>query len=120
LLSLFSPEHGGDVPLKRRLTLNGLHGVISQKTVLFSFRKVPLLSKIFIAFLKGEERVNAYFTERKDVWQTAQNERPDGMRPACRQLYTPVLESTEKYKRQWGAHEEKIEDNRLPKRAIKE
>jgi hypothetical protein len=35
LLGLFDLEDGGDVPLKRRLTLNGLHGVISQKIVLF-------------------------------------------------------------------------------------
>jgi hypothetical protein len=34
LLSLFfDPEGGGDVPPKGRLTLNGLHGVISQKRV---------------------------------------------------------------------------------------
>jgi hypothetical protein len=31
----FDPEDGGDVPPKRRLTLNGLHGVISQKMILF-------------------------------------------------------------------------------------
>jgi hypothetical protein len=31
----FNPENGGDVPPKLRLTLNGLHGVISQKMVLF-------------------------------------------------------------------------------------
>jgi hypothetical protein len=31
----FDPEDGGDVPPKRRLTFNGLHGVISQKIVLF-------------------------------------------------------------------------------------
>jgi hypothetical protein len=32
----FDPEDGGDiVPPKRRLTPNGLHGVISQKIVLF-------------------------------------------------------------------------------------
>jgi hypothetical protein len=30
----FGPEDGGHVPLKRRLTSNGLHGVISQKMVL--------------------------------------------------------------------------------------
>jgi hypothetical protein len=27
----FNPEDGGDVPPKRRLTSNGLHGAISQK-----------------------------------------------------------------------------------------
>jgi hypothetical protein len=32
---LFDPEDGGDVPPKRRLTFNGLHGVIYQKIVLF-------------------------------------------------------------------------------------
>jgi hypothetical protein len=32
---LFDPEDGGDVPPKRRLTFNGLQGVISQKTVFF-------------------------------------------------------------------------------------
>jgi hypothetical protein len=31
LLVLFDPEGGGDVPSKRRLIFNGLHGVISQK-----------------------------------------------------------------------------------------
>jgi hypothetical protein len=36
LLSLFfHPEDGGDVPPKRRLTLNGLQGVIFQKMVHF-------------------------------------------------------------------------------------
>jgi hypothetical protein len=32
---VFDPEDGGDVPPKRRLIFNGLHGIISQKTVLF-------------------------------------------------------------------------------------
>jgi hypothetical protein len=32
----FDLEHGGDVPPKRRLTFNGLHGVISRKIVLFT------------------------------------------------------------------------------------
>jgi hypothetical protein len=32
---MFGSEDGGDVPPKRRLTFNGLHGVISQKIVLF-------------------------------------------------------------------------------------
>jgi hypothetical protein len=31
----FDPEDGGDVPPKRRLKLNRLHGVISQKMILF-------------------------------------------------------------------------------------
>jgi hypothetical protein len=31
----FDPEDGGDVPPKRQSTLSGLHGVISQKIVLF-------------------------------------------------------------------------------------
>jgi hypothetical protein len=31
----YDPEDGGDVPPKRRLPFNGLHGVISQKIVLF-------------------------------------------------------------------------------------
>jgi hypothetical protein len=36
LLGLFfDPEVGGFFPPKRRLNFNGLHGVISQKTVLF-------------------------------------------------------------------------------------
>jgi hypothetical protein len=35
LLDLFDPEDGGDVPSKHQLTFNGLHGVISQKIVLF-------------------------------------------------------------------------------------
>jgi hypothetical protein len=36
LLSLFfGPEYGGDVPPKRGLTLDGLYGVVSQKTELF-------------------------------------------------------------------------------------
>jgi hypothetical protein len=30
-----NPEDGGHVPPKRRWTFNGLHGVISQKIVLF-------------------------------------------------------------------------------------
>jgi hypothetical protein len=35
LLGLFlDPEDGGDIPPKRRLAFNGLHGVISQKTKL--------------------------------------------------------------------------------------
>jgi hypothetical protein len=33
---VFDREDGGDVPPKRRLTLNGLQGVISQKIVLFT------------------------------------------------------------------------------------
>jgi hypothetical protein len=33
---LFDPEDGGDVPPKLRLTFNGLHGVVSQKIVLFT------------------------------------------------------------------------------------
>jgi hypothetical protein len=36
LLGLFDPEDGGDVPPKRWLTFNELHGVISQKTVRFN------------------------------------------------------------------------------------
>jgi hypothetical protein len=32
---VFNREDGGDVPPKRRLILNGLQGVLSQKTVLF-------------------------------------------------------------------------------------
>jgi hypothetical protein len=32
----FDPEDGGDVPPKLRLKLNGLHGVISQKMILFT------------------------------------------------------------------------------------
>jgi hypothetical protein len=35
-LFLFDPENGGDVSPKRRLIFNGLHGVISQKIVLFN------------------------------------------------------------------------------------
>jgi hypothetical protein len=36
LLGLFfDPEDGSDVPPKRRLAFNGLHGIISQNTVLF-------------------------------------------------------------------------------------
>jgi hypothetical protein len=36
LLSLFfDPEDGGNVPLKRQLTFNGLHSVISQKIAVF-------------------------------------------------------------------------------------
>jgi hypothetical protein len=36
LLGLFfDPEDGGDVSPKRKLTFNGLHGVISQKIELF-------------------------------------------------------------------------------------
>jgi hypothetical protein len=31
----FDPEDGGDVPPKRRLQLNRLHGVSSQKMILF-------------------------------------------------------------------------------------
>jgi hypothetical protein len=42
LLGLFfDPEDGGDVPPKRRLTFNGLYGVISQKIGLF--KKSPVL-----------------------------------------------------------------------------
>jgi hypothetical protein len=41
LLGLFfDPEDGDDVTPKRWLPLIGLHGVISQKTVLFKLRKV--------------------------------------------------------------------------------
>jgi hypothetical protein len=32
---IFDPEDGGDVPLKCRLKLDGLHGVIFQKMILF-------------------------------------------------------------------------------------
>jgi hypothetical protein len=39
---LFDPEDGGDVPPKRRLTLNRLHGIISQKMVLFTTALVQL------------------------------------------------------------------------------
>jgi hypothetical protein len=38
LLDLFDPEDGGDAPPKHRLTFNGLHGVISQKLLLFITR----------------------------------------------------------------------------------
>jgi hypothetical protein len=34
--SLFDPEDGGEFPSKRWLTFKGLHGVISQKIVLFT------------------------------------------------------------------------------------
>jgi hypothetical protein len=34
-VAFFDPEDGGDVPPKRQLKLNGLHGVISQKMILF-------------------------------------------------------------------------------------
>jgi hypothetical protein len=41
LLGLFfDPEDGGDVPLKRRLTFNGLHGVISQMMAMALFVRV--------------------------------------------------------------------------------
>jgi hypothetical protein len=33
---LFDPEDGGDVPPRRRLTFNGLYGITSQKTELFT------------------------------------------------------------------------------------
>jgi hypothetical protein len=35
------PEDKGDVPPKRRLTLNGLHSVISQKIALFLHPSFP-------------------------------------------------------------------------------
>jgi hypothetical protein len=35
LLGLFDPKDGSDVPPKRRLTFNGLHGTISQMIGLF-------------------------------------------------------------------------------------
>jgi hypothetical protein len=36
LLGLFfEPENGGDIPPKHRLPFNGIHGVISQKIMLF-------------------------------------------------------------------------------------
>jgi hypothetical protein len=42
LLGLFfDSEDGGDVNPKLRLTFNGLHGVISQKIVLFNFNVAP-------------------------------------------------------------------------------
>jgi hypothetical protein len=34
-LGLFDPEDGGDMFPRKVLTFNGLHGAISQKTVLF-------------------------------------------------------------------------------------
>jgi hypothetical protein len=40
----FDPEDGGDVPPKRRLKLNGLHGVISQKMILFKLRYTSINS----------------------------------------------------------------------------
>jgi hypothetical protein len=39
----FDLDDEGDVPPKRRLTFNGLHGVISQKIVLFNINKMSLL-----------------------------------------------------------------------------
>jgi hypothetical protein len=42
LLGLFfDAEDGGDVPPKRRLTINGLHGVMSQKIELFGKCLIP-------------------------------------------------------------------------------
>jgi hypothetical protein len=40
---IFIPEEGSDVFPKRRLTLNGLHGVVSQKIVLFTWIYCVLL-----------------------------------------------------------------------------
>jgi hypothetical protein len=45
LLGLFfEPEDGSDVPLKLRLTFNGLHGIISKKIVLFITTAVRTLN----------------------------------------------------------------------------
>jgi hypothetical protein len=40
------PEDGGDVPPKHRLQLNRLHGVISQKMILFKLQTVLTLTRM--------------------------------------------------------------------------
>jgi hypothetical protein len=44
MLVLFDLEDGGDVPPKRQLTFNGLHGVISLKILFFIASAVRTLS----------------------------------------------------------------------------
>jgi hypothetical protein len=46
--SFLNPEDGGDVPPKCRLTFNGLHGIISQKTELFKFLTALSVIKISV------------------------------------------------------------------------
>jgi hypothetical protein len=48
LLGLFDPEDGGDVSPKRRLTFNGLHGVISPKILLFITYKIKSFTVVSI------------------------------------------------------------------------
>jgi hypothetical protein len=56
LLGLFELENGGDVTPKRRLNLNGLHGVISHMRVLFITTAVRTSNPTFyISFIHGKK-----------------------------------------------------------------
>jgi hypothetical protein len=44
LVLFFNPEDGGDVPPKRRLPFNELHGVISQEIIFFIITAVRTLN----------------------------------------------------------------------------
>jgi hypothetical protein len=51
LTYFFDPEDGGDAPPKRRLTLNGLHSVISQKMILCITTTVKTSNPIYHIYL---------------------------------------------------------------------
>jgi hypothetical protein len=72
-LLFFDPEDGGDVPPKRRLTLNGLHGVISRKIVLFK-RKVVRRS-LPLAYIRqpDDEPNQAANVSRHGLYDICQN-----------------------------------------------
>jgi hypothetical protein len=50
------PEDGGDVPPQLRLTLNGLHGVISQKMILFMTTALKTSNPTEILFVAAFNR----------------------------------------------------------------
>jgi hypothetical protein len=60
----FDPEDGGDVPPKRRFTLNGLYGVISQKMILFITTAVKTSNPAYwinsIVYFSHKSLINIY------------------------------------------------------------
>jgi hypothetical protein len=68
----FDPEDGGDVFSKRRLTLNGLYGVVSQKTELVNdpCHSFAMQTKYFGHYTKLQKMVSAssYFREDRNIF----------------------------------------------------
>jgi hypothetical protein len=58
------PEDGGDVTPKRRFTLNGVHGIISQKKILFITTGVRTSVPTNRDKFPGASR----FSEKQRVW----------------------------------------------------